>query len=156
MIFGDFVTVNSHTFGLACFQISRDSGGLKATEAWVNKKLKINLATPVLAENHLYVVGENKDYVCVDAHTGEIRWSHPGYGRGREDNASTVLVGSHLLVLTHEGQLSLLAADPAHYVELGRLQVCGNTWSYPAYADGQLFVRDKQGSLVCFKLAEPK
>ena len=49
-----------------------------------------------------------------------------------------------------------MAADPAKYTELGRLQVCGNTWSHPAYADGRLFVRDKQGSLICLDLAENK
>ena len=31
------------------------------------------------------------------------------------------------------------------------MQVCGKTWSFPAYADGQLFVRD-QKSLQCIKL----
>jgi hypothetical protein len=35
---------------------------------------------------------------------------------------------------------------------LSRLQVCGNTWSFPAYADGKLFVRDGR-ELICLNLA---
>ena len=45
----------------------------------------------------------------------------------------------------------LLAANPDEYTELGRLQVCGNTWSHPAYADGKLYVRDGR-SLQCLDL----
>jgi hypothetical protein len=47
-----------------------------------------------------------------------------------------------LLVLTDFGQLVMIAADPARYVELGRAQVCGKTWCDPAYADGKLYVKD--------------
>jgi outer membrane protein assembly factor BamB len=148
VIFGDRVVVNSHTFGLACFEITRDSGGLKATEAWVNRDLKINLATPVLVDGHLYSQGANKDYVCADAKTGRTKWTQTGFGLGKKDYASTIAVGNNLLVLTEDGTLLLLAASPDKYTELGRVQVCGNTWSFPAYAGGKLYVRDGR-SLQC-------
>jgi hypothetical protein len=61
-------------------------------------------------------------------------------------------VGDKLLVLSESGQLTLLAANPEKYTELGRMQVCGNTWSFPAYADGKLFVRDAR-QLLCLDLA---
>ena len=60
-----------------------------------------------------------------------------------------------LLVLTYEGTLRLLAADPARYSELGRVQVSGSTWSHPAYADGRLFVRDGK-NLLCLDLRPPR
>jgi hypothetical protein len=43
-------------------------------------------------------------------------------------------------------------ANPEKYVELGRVQLCGNTWSHPAFADGKLYVRDMR-ELQCFDLA---
>jgi hypothetical protein len=46
----------------------------------------------------------------------------------------------------------LLAADPTKYTELGRLQVCDKTWSFPAYVDGKLFVRDTR-QLLCLDLS---
>jgi hypothetical protein len=61
------------------------------------------------------------------------------------------VVGKNLLVLAEDGQLLLLAANPAKYTELGRLQVCGNTWCFPACADGKLYVRDGR-SLACLDL----
>jgi hypothetical protein len=38
-------------------------------------------------------------------------------------------------------------------MELGRVQACGNTWSFPAYADGRLYVRDGR-QLVCYDLLD--
>jgi outer membrane protein assembly factor BamB len=142
VIFDDHVAVNSHTFGVACFKISKDTGGITAKQAWINKDAKINLATPVLVDGHFYSQGAAKDYICLDATTGELKWSQPGFGQGRKDYASTIVVGKKLLVLAEDGQLLLLEPNPEKYTELARLQVCGNTWSFPAYSNGQLYVRD--------------
>lgn len=151
VIYGDHVIVNSHTVGLLSFEITRQSASLKATPAWENKELKINLATPVLVDGFLYCQGANKDYVCVDAKTGELKWTQAGFGLGKKDYASTIATGKNLLVLTEDGNLLLLAANPSKYTELSRIQVCGNTWSHPAYADGKLFVRDGR-ALQCINL----
>ncbi len=151
VIFGDQVVVNSHTIGLLCFKITKDSSRFKAAPAWANQDLKINLATPVLVEGYLYCQGANKDYVCVEAPSGRLKWTQPGFGTGTKDYASTIAAGKHLLVLTETGDLILLAANPERYTELGRLQVCGNTWSHPAYAGGKLFVRDGH-ALQCIDL----
>ena len=152
VVIGDQIAVNSHTFGLRSFRIAKDTGGFKATEAWANADLKINLATPVLLDGHLYSQGANKDYVCVDAGTGTLQWSQTGFGLGRKDYASTIAIGKNLLTLTEDGTLVLVAGNPEQYTELGRVQVCGNTWSHPALANGKLYVRDGR-SLQCFDLS---
>lgn len=152
VIMGDRVIVNSHTIGLVCFEIIRDAGGLKAAQVWANRDLKINLATPVVVDAFLYSQGADRDYVCVDARTGEVKWKQPGFGSGKKDYASTLVAGGRLLVLTEDGQLLLLAANPAKYTELGRLQVCGSTWSFPAMVGDKLFVRDGR-NLICLDLA---
>jgi len=153
VIFEDTVTVNSHTLGMVSERITQSSGGFHATEAWANKSLKINIATPVEVNGFLFCHGANKDYVCVDGHTGAIKWSQAGFGRGTKDYASTIVVGDKLLILAESGQLILAAANPEKYTELGRLQVCGNTWSHPAYANGKLYVRDGR-ELSCLQLAK--
>lgn len=155
VVAGNQIIVNSHTFGLLAIRVEKDSGGFKATEAWTNKDLKINLATPVLADGHLYCQGANKDYVCVDATTGALKWSQAGFGLGRKDYASTIVLGKNLLALTEDGTLLLLAASAEKYTELGRIQVCGNTWSHPAFANGKLYVRDAR-SLQCLDLGVGK
>ncbi|HMC27452.1 MAG TPA: PQQ-binding-like beta-propeller repeat protein [Verrucomicrobiae bacterium] len=154
VIFGDTVTVNSQTIGLVCERITRDSSAsFKASDAWINKQLKINLATPVEVDGYFYSEGVQGDYVCVDARTGKLQWSQPGFGKpDKKDYASTIVVKQNLLILTYNGQLILAAANPAKYREIARLQVCGNTWSHPAYAQGRLYVRDGR-ELLALQLA---
>lgn len=149
----DTVTVNSHTFGLAATTISREGGQFQATPRWTNKQLTINLSTPVLVDGYLYSQGGlgSKALICADAADGTVKWSQPGFGRDNKDFAALVAVGKNLLVLTYDGQLLLLAANPEKYTELGRGQVCGNTWCHPALADGKLYVRDGR-ELQCFNL----
>ena len=148
VIFDDKIVVNSHTFGLACTRISRNGDKFEAAPAWVNKSIKINLATPVLVDGFLYTHGARADYDCVDAQTGELKWSQPGFGK---DVSFTLVLGKNLLVLSDKGELFLLEANLEKYTELSRAQVCGKTWSCPAYVDGKLFVRDSR-SLACFDL----
>ena len=155
VIAGDTVTVASQTIGLVCTKIVKGAASVEAAVAWANKDLKINLATPALAGQYFYTQGADKDFVCVDAKIGVVKWSQAGFGTGKRDYASTIVVGKNLLVLTEDGQLLLLAANPEKYTELGRLQVCGGTWCFPAYANGHLFVRDTR-ELSCLSLFPPK
>ena len=146
------VTVNSQTFGTIFFKIVKEGDGFKAIEAWANKDLKTNLGTAVGVGDCFYNQGANRDYVCLDAKSGRINWSQPGFGQGKKDYSSTIVAGKNLLVLNEEGTLLLLEANPAKYAELSRAQVCGNTWCFPAYADGRLYVRDGR-QLACYNLS---
>jgi len=137
------VTISSSSIGLTKFSVSKDSGGLKVEPAWKNDKVKITLATPVLVNGHLYGLGTggNKtEFICVDFKTGELKWSQPGFS----DYAAVIATGDKLLVQDMAGTLTLLKASPAKFEELGRVQVCGNTWSHPAIADGKIYQRDKK------------
>ncbi len=151
VIVDDTVTVNSHTFGTICFRIVKSEDGFKAEQAWANPDLKTNLATAVAVGGSFYNQGANRDYVAFDGKTGAIKWAQPGFGQGKKDYSSTIVAGKNLLVLAEDGTLLLLKADPGKYSELGRSQVCGNTWSFPAYADGKLYVRDGR-HIACYSL----
>ncbi len=140
IIDGDTVTVASHSIGLIKFRISKSGNGLQATEEWRNPTLKINIATPVLVKGHLYGLGPGSrtEFLCIDFKTGQVKWNQPGFG----DYASVMCFQDKLLVMSDAGELRLLQADPTKYDELGRLQACGKTWSFPAYSEGKLYVRD--------------
>ena len=134
VIDGDNVIVNSHTIGLVAFRISKDTGGLKAAPAWANKDLKINLATPVLVDGHLYCQGANKDYICAEAATGKLKWSRPGFGqgqarlfvddRGRQKPARAHRGGHAAAVATQSRKIHRNRAPPGlrQYLELSGLR----------------------------------
>jgi hypothetical protein len=47
--------------------------------------------------------------------------------------------------------LLLVAADPKECRVISKVQICGQNWCNPAYADGKLFLRDAQ-ELRCVQL----
>ena len=75
---------------------------------------------------------------------------HSGYfgdalvgGEGRYGYGQIILAGSHLIVTSDEGGVALVKASPDKYTEVARfLAVQGQTWNYPAIAEGRLLVRN--------------
>ncbi len=152
VIFGDQVVVNSHTLGMICYKISREGGEFKASQAWINKTAKTNLSTPVLVDGHLYCQGAGTDFICVNAASGDLKWTHENFSRDTKKMSSSVLaIGNKILALNYEGLLYLIEADPAKYTEVSHVQVCGSNWNFPACANGKLFVRDNR-ELICYDL----
>jgi outer membrane protein assembly factor BamB len=136
---GNSVIAASHSEGMLCMGGTGSNG--EAKRKWNAPKLKINLATPVAVDGSLYSFAEKDRFICVDTATGKLNWEESGFGKFY---ASTLTDGKRLLVLGQMGELVLLKINPMEYEDLGRMQVCGKTWSFPAYADGQLFVRDQK------------
>lgn len=137
LVAGGLALVNSHTFGLKAWKLDGASGA----PVWSNDQLKINLATQVVVDGAIYSQGPNRDYVCADLKTGKTRWSAPGFGR---EYSATIAVGERLIVLTDQGELVVLEANPEKAVELHRTQICGKNWNYPALAHGLLYIRDQR------------
>ncbi len=93
-------------------------------------------------DGHIYGMFGFKNYgaapmKCIDALTGEEKWSADGYGPG-----NCILVGDVLVALSDAGDVVLIAARPDEYHELARADLLeGKCWSSPAYSNGQLYVR---------------
>ncbi len=147
----DFL-ISSHTLGYRSLRVTRGGEGWATRTHWHQPQLKISIATLVEVEGHLYGQGPDKDLLCLDAATGDLKWSQPGFGgKPITGFSATLAVGKRLLVHTEDGLLVLVAADPARYHELGRAHVSGKTWSHPALAGGRLFLRDAR-QLLAFDL----
>jgi len=85
---------------------------------------------------------------CVDASTGERKWKDGRYGYGQ-----LVLAGGHLVILSGDGVLALVKANPERREELARFPALkGKTWNHPAIAGGKLFVRNI-AEMACFEIA---
>lgn len=140
LVLGHRIVVNSHTFGTVAIEVAKTGDAWSATKAAANPQMKINLASLVAVGGHLYGHGPSRNFVCLDAATLQPAWTQDGFGK--DYSATLALDDRRLLVLTDLGELVLVAADPAAYRELGRLQVAGKTWSMPAVAGDRLVVRE--------------
>jgi outer membrane protein assembly factor BamB len=153
VVWKDLVLVASHQVGLVATRIRKEGDSLATSEAWVTKAAAMNFSSPVVVGDHLYGLGPAKNVICVSLETGEIAWEQTGLIQTSADKAeATFLVaGKNVLMLTDSGELILFSATPGKYEEKGRTQVAGNNWCNPAYADGRLYLRDAR-ELICVEL----
>lgn len=149
IVWKDLAIVASHQIGLVATKVTPTG----AAEGWTNKKMTINFSSPVLVGDHLYGLGPAKNIVCIDLATGQLAWEQAGATMtdGSRAEAAFLVFGKNIAMLNDGGELVLFEANPNEYKEVGRTQVCGNTWCNPAYADGRLYVRDAR-ELICVNL----
>ncbi len=126
----------------------------KPEKVWSNNEsLSLHYSTPALRDGFLYGLHGRHDFPggtelrCVEWKTGKVRWGKPGLS-----GANVLLAGDSLLVLTENGELVRVAADPEKFHELERAQILGRgVRAYPALANGLFYARDKD-KLVCVDL----
>lgn len=80
---------------------------------------------------------------CIQASTGERAWQQPRFGKGNMISAD-----GKLFIITIEGELVIVSADPAKFTEWGRADVLGMTRTAPALSAGRLYLRDDK-EIVC-------
>jgi len=150
ILHGDHVLFASHSTGFQSQRITRSDSGFTPVQHWFNRQLRLNLPTPVLIGSNVYGIGAAKDFICVNADTGELRWSERGFG----EVGHVISDGLRQLVQLDTGEVRLLAVNPGRYEELGRFQACGKTYSQPAWTGSVLIVRDP-ASLTAWPLLRP-
>ncbi len=152
---------DNHLFVSAAYRIGGHLARLtknSATQIWANDNaMSSQYTTCVQKDGFLYGTHGREDFSngelrCIEAKTGKVRWTAAGFGV-----AHTILVGDHLLMLTNQGHLALVAASPDQYTLLASAQISPNfTRAMPAFAKGRFLFRDNVnngGMLKCLTLA---
>ena len=153
VVIDDIVMVASHQAGLIGAKLTKSADSVNAELLWTTKDAAFNFSSPVGVGEYLYGLGPDKNLICVDPRTGKVTWSKSGFvgGDGGKAHVGIIAMGAKLLILTDDGQLVLVAADPAAFHEISRTRVCAKNWCNPAYADGKLYLRDAK-ELICAQL----
>lgn len=131
--------------GCALLSLSGD----RLTQVWQNTELRSQIATPVYRDGHLYGIDDNTpngQLRCLDAATGKTRWTRKG-GFG-----NVTIADGRIVTIDRQGVLLVVAADPSACKELAKLPILGpkaRNWIAPVLADGLLYLRDSDGTLVC-------
>jgi outer membrane protein assembly factor BamB len=132
-------------YGTGCALLQVGPG--KVTEIWRNKNLRSQLASPVLVQGYIYGIDGNVgggELRCLDFGSGEVKW------RQNIGGGTLIAAGGYLLVLSERGELIVVEASPTNYREVARAQVLGgHCWVTPAVANGKIYCKNNQGSLVC-------
>jgi len=133
--------------GAALMEVTGSGNNLQAKTLWTNINMKNKFNSSVLHDGHVYGLDEGI-LTCLDVKTGERKWKGGRYGYGQ-----VILASGHLIVMSHTGELALVKATPSEYTEIAKFAALeGQTWNYPAIADGKLFVRNAK-EMAVFRIA---
>ena len=121
----------------------------QATQLWFQHRMQSYLNSCVLWQGYLYGPNDyGKTLACVERSTGNIIWTHTGLGIG-----SVMLADDKLIVLSDDGELSIVEASPEGYRELGKGWILtGKCWTVPILANGKIYARNAAGTVVCVEL----
>jgi outer membrane protein assembly factor BamB len=127
--------------GTRAVRFRTEAGKLMAEDLWTSRNLKTDFSDLVTFEGHAYG-NDNGFLACLDLQTGERKWKGGRYGKGQ----FLLLERSRLLlVLTEQGQVILVPADPNGHSEIASFKALeGKTWNHPVVVNDRLYVRNSE------------
>jgi len=141
-----FVISAGYGGGAMLVEITKDEKSFSARQVWKNLNLKNKFNSSVFWDGHVYGLDEGI-LTCIDVASGRRKWKDGRYGYGQ-----LLFANGHLVLLSGDGELVLLRANPDRHEELFRFQAIeGKTWNHPAIANGKLLVRNAV-EMACFEL----
>jgi outer membrane protein assembly factor BamB len=109
--------------------------------------------TPILYRQNIYGVREDGQLVCLDLE-GRVVWTSGKTNRfGRQGRGPLIVADGMLMVMTGDGELALVEAEPTGFEKLASAQVLheGESWGPMALSGGMLVIRDLV-TMVCLDM----
>jgi outer membrane protein assembly factor BamB len=127
--------------GTRAIRVKKNNGQYAAEELWTSRQLKPDFVDLVSDKGYTYG-NDGGLLTCIDLKTGERKWKGGRYGKGQ----ILLLENSGLLlVLSEQGQVVLVSAEPTDHHELASFQALeGKTWNHPVLVNDRLYVRNSQ------------
>ncbi|MEM7145898.1 MAG: PQQ-binding-like beta-propeller repeat protein [Verrucomicrobiota bacterium] len=150
VVSGDYLVVYGGGEDGGLYGYRWDEGAGEAVELWGHDwRSRRKHSTPIIYEGHVYLAGGDKQ-LCVNLETGEKAWEE----LRRVNISSPFLADGKIYTLQNNGgTLTMFAASPEGYEELGSAKVGALSCPSPAIADGRVYLRLKD-RLACFDLRE--
>jgi outer membrane protein assembly factor BamB len=152
VVAADVLVVSGKQRGTFGYRLAKNGTAFAAKELWRNAELPMYMSTPVTDGAYIYGFGHRRkgQLFCIDARTGEAKWTTEGRGG---ENAAIQSVGENLLVLSTDGDLIVVKRNPAKFEEVRRYKVADSqTWAHPVLLGPEVVIRDAD-SLTVWSLA---
>lgn len=122
--------------------------GDKLEKVWEAKTMRNTMATSLYHQGYIYGF-DQKVLACIDAMTGEQKWSQRGLGQG-----TLIKAGDKMLIMSEGGELMTAPLSPEGFEPGPKVRLIFDTrvWSCPTIANGYLYARGARGDLVCMDL----
>jgi outer membrane protein assembly factor BamB len=114
------------------------SGDVSTTHvAWKHTRQAPEIASPIVIDDALYCVSNSGVLTCLQANDGQIRWQQRLEGR----YTSSPLFVDGKLYITNQSGITTILAPGAHYLEITRNIVFGETMATLAVSGSSLLLR---------------
>lgn len=127
--------------GIEKIRVLDKDGQWSAEEIWTAPRFKPDFNDFVIYDGHAYGF-DGTIFTCFDLKDGKRKWKGGRYGKGQ---VLLVQDSGHLLVISEQGDVVLLKADPSQHTELARFAALeGKTWNHPTLIGDRLYVRNSE------------
>jgi outer membrane protein assembly factor BamB len=147
---GKFFISTGYKRGCGLFQFNGDS----FKELYTSREMSNHMNNSVYYEGHIFGVSGNSNesrncrLVCLDAASGEAKWSKRGIGCG-----SLLIADGHIVLLSDDGSMTCGPANSEGFEGSGKFEALkGRCWTVPTLANGHIYCRTAKGKLVCLEL----
>ncbi len=142
-VIDDFVFTSSYGGRSTLYEIALEGSTWTVEEAWRHKSQGY-MSSPLVIDEHIYLHLRNQRFVCLNATTGEERWTTKPYGK----YWSMVANNDTILALDQRGELLMIKASPEAFQLVGSSTVAEDSWAHLAIINNELFVRDLKAMKV--------
>jgi outer membrane protein assembly factor BamB len=131
----------SYDTGAVLLQVA----GNQLSKVWASDEaLSNHYASSVHKDGYVYGFHGRQEYGqvlrCIELKTGKVQWSVDGFGAG-----TVTLMGDKLVVVRESGELVIADANPKAFNASVKTQLLPRVVrSYPAIADGKIYVRNEK------------
>jgi outer membrane protein assembly factor BamB len=144
LVHGDLVIYSGVNQPVRAVRVAKKGAALAAEPAWENAEVSSYMSTPVLAQGKVFGLSHRKkgQVYALDAASGRTLWLSDGR---QGDNASLLVAGSMLLVLSTDAELSVVPLDATSFTPARRYTVAKSAvWAHPAVVPDGLLVKDQE------------
>ena len=142
---GSSLIVSGLDQGVFAIRAQTDARGRWTTRVdWRNDDLPMYMSSPVLSGTSLFGLSHKRrgQLFCLDVATGEAKWATDGRDG---ENASLMLAGDRLLIVTTDSELLIAEASCNSYNELASYTVASSpVWAHPALVGDLLLIKDEE------------
>jgi outer membrane protein assembly factor BamB len=144
------VISSAYDHGARGIRLTRRGTATIASEAWVNRRLRVHHGNMLILGQHVY--GSSGDFgpaplTAVDVTTGQVAWQDRHFPK-----VTMVHLGDRTLLLDEDGRLALATLAPTGLTVHQEAPVLTRlSWSVPTVIGSRLYVRDRK-TLVAIDL----
>ncbi|GDX39996.1 alcohol dehydrogenase [Armatimonadota bacterium] len=141
IIIGNNVFISSG-YGKGCALLNVVGG--RASVVYQNRNMRNHFHTCLLLDGYLYGNDDGR-LKCSELRTGRVMWEQGGIGKG-----GLMMADRKIIALTEQGELIVANANPNQFQVVARSKVLeGECWTDPVLANGKLYCRSHEGTLIC-------